>query len=74
MARRDQGVRTIINRGITKKEARRLIQVMEQAPKPLLIHCGSGADRTGLAIRRTGEKQLSIRYSHIASPAAKGWA
>lgn len=71
-------------RGITKEEAWRLIQVMEQAPKPLLIHCESGADRTGLAsalylaaIKRTGEetaeKQLSIRYGHIASPAAKGW-
>lgn len=71
-------------RGITKEEAWRLIQVMEQAPKPLLIHCESGADRTGLAsalylaaIKRTGEeiaeRQLSIRYGHIASPSAKGW-
>lgn len=71
-------------RGITKEEAWRLIQVMERAPKPLLIHCESGADRSGLAsalylaaIKRTGEKiaerQLSIRYGHIASPSAKGW-
>lgn len=71
-------------RGITKEEAWRLIEVMEQAPKPLLIHCESGADRSGLAsalylaaVKRYGEavaeRQLSIRYGHIASPAAKGW-
>lgn len=71
-------------RGITKEEAWRLIEVMEQAPKPLLIHCESGVDRSGLAsalylaaIKRTGEeiaeRQLSIRYGHIASPSAKGW-
>ncbi|MGO4688871.1 dual specificity protein phosphatase family protein [Brevundimonas sp. 2YAF1] len=71
-------------RGITKEEAWRLIDVMEQAPKPLLIHCESGADRSGLAsalylaaVKRYGEeiaeRQLSIRYGHIASPAAKGW-
>ena len=71
-------------RGITKEEAWRLIKVMEQAPKPLLIHCESGADRTGLASalylaaikhadEATAERQLSIRYGHIASPSAKGW-
>jgi protein tyrosine/serine phosphatase len=71
-------------RGITKEEAWRLIQIMDQAPKPLLIHCESGADRSGLAsalylaaIKRTGEeiaeRQLSFRYGHIASPSAKGW-
>lgn len=71
-------------RGITKEEAWRLIRIMDQAPKPLLIHCESGADRTGLAsalylaaIKRAGEeiaeRQLSIRYGHIASPSAKGW-
>lgn len=71
-------------RGITKEEAWRLIQVMEQAPKPLLIHCESGADRSGLAsalylaaIKRSGEEvaeqQLSIRYGHIALPSARGW-
>lgn len=71
-------------RGITKEEGWRLIRVMQQAPKPLLIHCESGADRSGLAsalylaaIKRTGEeiaeRQLSFRYGHIASPSAKGW-
>lgn len=71
-------------RGITKKEAWRLIEVMRRAPKPLLIHCESGADRTGLAsalyvaaVSRLGERaaeaQLSLRYGHIAAPFGKGW-
>ncbi|HVL40774.1 MAG TPA: tyrosine-protein phosphatase [Brevundimonas sp.] len=71
-------------RGISKKEAWRLIEVMQRAPKPLLIHCESGADRTGLAsalyvaaVARLGERaaetQLSLRYGHIAAPFGKGW-
>ena len=30
-------------------EATQLIAIMKDAPKPLLIHCQAGADRTGLA-------------------------
>lgn len=71
-------------RGISKKEAWRLIEIMRRAPKPLLIHCESGADRTGLAsalyvaaVARLGERaaetQLSLRYGHIAAPFGKGW-
>jgi len=30
-------------------QAEQLIQLMREAPKPLLIHCWGGADRTGLA-------------------------
>ena len=70
--------------GLSKEEAWQLIQIMEQAPKPLLIHCESGVDRSGLAsalylagVKRASEKvaerQLSIRYGHIALPFAKGW-
>lgn len=57
----------------------RLIQVMESAPKPLLIHCRAGADRTGLAAalylfatgkrdEETAERQLSLYYGHIPLP------
>lgn len=71
-------------RGITNKEAWRLIEIMRRAPKPLLIHCESGADRSGLAsalyvaaVERLGEQaaedQLSLRYGHIAAPFGKGW-
>ncbi len=61
---------------LTADEAKALIALMRDAPKPLLIHCRSGADRTGLAaalyvaaISKGGEEaaeyQLSIRYGHL---------
>lgn len=60
-------------------EARQLIKTMRDAPKPLLIHCMSGADRTGLAAalyvaaiakgsEGAAEWQLSPRYGHIGLP------
>ncbi|SEN04061.1 Tyrosine phosphatase family protein [Loktanella fryxellensis] len=36
-------------RDLTDDEVARLTAVMRDAPKPLLIHCRAGADRTGLA-------------------------
>ncbi len=53
----------------------RLLELMEQAEKPLLIHCKSGADRTGLAAAlylidqqlapvAEAKKQLSFKYLH----------
>lgn len=56
-----------------------LIQIMRDAPKPILIHCRSGADRTGLAsaiyVNRVAgmdeekaEGQLSFRFGHVAIP------
>lgn len=71
-------------RGISNAEAWRLIAIMRAAPKPLLIHCESGADRTGLAAalylaaiggrgERAAEDQLSLRYGHVAAPFGKGW-
>ena len=54
----------------------RILDILRTAPKPLLIHCRSGADRTGLvaalyryaiahqpAARAAGE--LSLRYGHF---------
>lgn len=57
-------------------EAQRLIATMRDAPKPLLIHCRAGADRTGLAsaiylaaIAKRGEwaaeMQLWPIYGHL---------
>lgn len=71
-------------RGISRREAWRLIQIMQTAPRPILIHCESGADRTGLAsalyvaaVQHRGEnaaeEQLSLKYGHIAAPFGKGW-
>ena len=60
-------------------EVMRLIEVMRAAPKPLLIHCQGGADRTGLALAlyaaviddcgaEAAEWQLPLRYGHISVP------
>jgi protein tyrosine phosphatase (PTP) superfamily phosphohydrolase (DUF442 family) len=56
--------------------ARDLVQLMASAPKPLLLHCQGGADRTGLAsalyrvavMRETPERaatELSTWYGHL---------
>lgn len=56
-----------------------LIALMRDAPKPILIHCKAGADRTGLAsviyLQQLGgvgeeqaEWQLSPIYGHIGIP------
>lgn len=71
-------------KGLTNAEAWRLITLMRSLPKPILIHCESGADRSGLAAalylaavrladHRTAEDQLSLRYGHINSPLGKGF-
>jgi protein tyrosine/serine phosphatase len=62
-------------RDVSPAEAGALVQVMAHAPKPLLIHCWGGADRTGLASAlyryaiahdeaREAAKELSVWYGH----------
>ncbi|AKK20428.1 dual specificity protein phosphatase family protein [Candidatus Liberibacter africanus] len=62
---------------LNKKEIKQLISIFHKAPKPLLIHCKSGADRTGLASalylyfiskypEQKARSQLSLLYGHIA--------
>ncbi len=64
---------------LTLDEARKLVAILRDAPKPVLIHCRSGSDRTGLASviylnriahvdEHTAEQQLSIRFGHIGVP------
>lgn len=63
----------------SQSEAAALVAVIRAAPKPVLIHCQGGADRSGIASalylraiagspENTAEEQLSIRYGHIAIP------
>ena len=65
------------SRELTDAQAMQLIAIMRNAPKPLLIHCHSGADRTGLAaamyvaaVAKEGEwaaeRQMWLNYGHIA--------
>lgn len=73
------------SRMLTQEEAERLVQIMRDAPKPLLIHCQAGADRTGLASalylaaiakldETTAERQMSIFYGHIGLPGNRAHA
>jgi len=60
----------------TRRQLLRLTDILERCPYPLLIHCKSGADRTGLAtalylMLRRGEPPeralgaFSVEYGHV---------
>jgi protein tyrosine/serine phosphatase len=83
-AAKDLGIRHIhfgmsARTELTQAQSLALIALMKSAPKPVLIHCKAGSDRSGLAaalylaaIAKAGEEkseaQLSIRFGHIAIP------
>jgi uncharacterized protein (TIGR01244 family) len=63
-------------REMTMEQFNQIIDVLQKAEKPVLIHCKSGSDRSGLvsalyvaAIAKLGEdvaeSQISFRYGHI---------
>ena len=58
----------------TMEDMRKIVQIMKDAPKPLLVHCKAGADRTSLASAlylyaikddKNADKQISILYGHF---------
>ncbi|HVK92354.1 MAG TPA: dual specificity protein phosphatase family protein [Mycoplana sp.] len=64
---------------LTTEQSAALIAIMRDAPKPILVHCQAGADRSGLASviylqqiakvdEETAEWQLSLIYGHIGLP------
>lgn len=64
------------NRDLDEAEIADLIAILHDAPKPLLIHCKSGADRTSLVAAlylyevegissSTASNQLSLLYGHL---------
>ena len=64
---------------LSDAEAGKLIALMREMPKPLLVHCRHGSDRTGLAMslylaaisgtdEETAEGQLSLWFGHFAVP------
>lgn len=62
-------------RFVAPNEAEQIIVIIRNAPKPILIHCKDGADRTGLvaalfrfsrgASREEANGELSLRYGHF---------
>ncbi|MBS9476921.1 tyrosine-protein phosphatase [Ancylobacter radicis] len=72
-------------RELSDAEVAEFMARLADAPRPILIHCRSGADRTGLAaalylaaIKRadeeTAESQLSLWFGHIALPVTPFYA
>lgn len=66
-------------RELSVERATDLIAVLRSAPKPILVHCEGGADRSGLASAlylaivknwksEVAEGQLSIRFGHFSLP------
>jgi protein tyrosine/serine phosphatase len=64
---------------LSRDRADKLLAIMRDAPKPILIHCLSGSDRTGLASvlysqqianvkEDVAEKQLSFAFGHVGIP------
>ena len=60
----------------SEEDLRQLIDIFHSAPRPVLIHCQAGADRSGLAAaiwkvivdkepKSEAEKQLSIIFGHL---------
>jgi len=58
------------------EDIQKLMEIFRTAPRPVLIHCKAGADRSGLAAaiwkavvdkepKSIAEKQLSVFYGHI---------
>lgn len=64
------------HRVVTKQQIAELLEIIRAAPKPLLVHCKSGADRTGLvaalyryalggAAAEEADQELSLAYGHF---------
>lgn len=71
------------SKGLTTDQAVRLVALMRAAPKPVLIHCKAGSDRTGLASalyladrgssEDLAEGQISLRFGHVSIPYTAAW-
>lgn len=64
------------SRELTNEEIQKLTDIFKSAPRPILIHCQGGADRSGLAAamwkvivdnepKSEAGRQLSILYGHL---------
>jgi len=70
---------------LTREQTQQLAEILRTAPKPILIHCKAGSDRTGFASAlylaavkgmdvEEAEKQLSVRFGHISLPFMPAYA
>ena len=71
-------VRMSARRAPTPGEVAQLREIFRVAPRPILIHCKAGADRTGLAVaihligweglsaKEAADRALSLRYGHLS--------
>ncbi len=61
----------------TAEQVKKLINLFETLPRPVLIHCRAGADRSGIAAaiwkvvvdgatKEEAKAQLSLRYGHVS--------
>lgn len=66
----------------TRDTMQALVTLMRTVPRPLLVHCEHGADRTGLAValylsavagrpHDEADRALAIRYGHLPLPAMR---
>jgi len=66
-------------KALTMPQTEQLIALLRDAPKPILVHCQGGADRSGLVSviymqqvahidEDVAEEQLSPLYGHVALP------
>lgn len=72
-------------RELLRDQAQQLIRILRDSPKPILIHCKAGADRSGLASalylaaiagkgEAAAEGQISLYYGHFSLPISKAYA
>lgn len=88
-AAQELGVRFInyrmsASKELTPEQMSELARILREAPKPVLVHCGSGSDRTGLACAlllfdagfppEAVGHQLSLRFGHFPYLWSGSWA
>lgn len=72
-------------RELTQQQVEELVALMRDAPKPILVHCKGGSDRSGIAsalyiaaiakgTEEAAERQLSLFYGHFPFPFFPAWA
>ncbi|MHB9100507.1 MAG: dual specificity protein phosphatase family protein [Sulfuricella sp.] len=73
VAHYDYGINA--ERLVSVAQAEEILLAIRNAPKPILIHCKAGSDRTGLVsalylfsrgeVAKKAERELSLRYGHF---------